>query len=104
MLDAIAVVHVNVDVENARVMEEQLKYCKNDIINIAKPRSFRLLGMMQAAGPVDGDIRLVVRELAGCVKRASCVKRAVIVKAIKYRAIVTSIVSICLAFGIPCVV
>ncbi len=60
--------------------------------------------MVQPSRPVDGDVRLMVCELAGCVKRGSGIKRAVVVEAVEDRAVVTGIVSICLAVGIPRVV
>ena len=60
--------------------------------------------MVQPSRPVDGDIRLMVGELAGCVKGGSCIQRAVVVEAVEDRAVVASIVSICLAVGIPRVV
>lgn len=40
-------VHINVDVEDSRMMKEQLKDSKNDVIDIAKSRSFSFFGMVQ---------------------------------------------------------
>ncbi len=104
MFDAVTVVDVDVNVKDSRMMKEQLKNSEYNVVDVAESRSFSLFGMMQPSRPVDSDVRLMVCELAGCVKRSSGIKRAVVVEAVEDGAVVTSIVSICLAVGIPCVV
>lgn len=47
MFDAIAVVDIDVNVEDSRVMKEQLEDGKDDIVNIAKSRSFSLFSMVK---------------------------------------------------------
>lgn len=42
---------------------EKLDDTQNNVVDITKPRSFRLLGMVQSAGPIDGDISVSTVEL-----------------------------------------
>lgn len=56
LLDAVAVVAVNVDVEHARVGAQKLENTEDDIINVAEPGGFALFGVVQPASPVDGDV------------------------------------------------
>ena len=44
---------------------EELKNAKHDIIDVAKPRSLRLLGMVEPTGPVESDIGIATVELDG---------------------------------------
>ena len=44
---------------------EELKNPKHDIINIAKPRSLRLLSMVQTPSPIDRNIRIPPIKLSG---------------------------------------
>lgn len=56
---------VNVDVQNAIVAFEQLEDAEDDIVYVAEARRLALLGVVQPARPVDGDIRLLAVELRG---------------------------------------
>ena len=49
LLDAIAVVDVDVEVEHARVHLEQLEDAEDDIVDIAEPAGLYLLGVMEAS-------------------------------------------------------
>lgn len=60
LLDAVAVVDVDVDVEDARVVAEELQDGEDDVVDVAEAGCFGLFGVVQAAGPVDRDARLVV--------------------------------------------
>jgi len=55
-LDAIAVMDVDVDVQHARMVFEHLQYSKHSVINVAKSICLAPLGMMKAAGPIDGSV------------------------------------------------
>jgi len=68
LLDTIAVVNINIDVEYARVVKQELEYSDNNVIDVAKARCFGLLGVMKTPGPVDCNIGLVVGELSSSVK------------------------------------
>jgi hypothetical protein len=57
------VMDVDVDVDHAWVVLEQLQNSEDDIVAIAETRSFWLLGVVQPSGPVDRDVSLVVVQL-----------------------------------------
>ena len=38
---------ININVEDSRMMKEQLKNSEDNVIDIAKPRSFSLFGMVK---------------------------------------------------------
>ena len=77
LFNAIAMVNVDVDVENSRVVEEQLEDCENDIVDVAKPRSFRFLRVVEATRPVYGYLRLTRCKFPGSVKGGAGVEAAV---------------------------
>ncbi len=60
LLDAVAVVDVDVDVEDAGVVEEELEDGEDDVVDVAEARGFGFFGVVQTAGPVDGGVGLVV--------------------------------------------
>jgi hypothetical protein len=82
-LDSIAMVHIDIDVEYARMypiavtfctpdirrhgnLPEKLQDTQYDIVDIAESTRFRLLGVMQSSRPVDGDVGLAsVQPLSG---------------------------------------
>ena len=64
-LDAVAVVDVNVDVEHALVVFEELERCEYDVVDVAEAGCLALFGVMEAAGPVDADVGLAVVQLGG---------------------------------------
>jgi hypothetical protein len=69
LLDAVAVVDVNVDVQHARVALQQLEDRKHNVVGVAEPARLALLRVVQAAGPVDRNVRLAAVELRGASKR-----------------------------------
>lgn len=91
LLDAVAVVHIYVDIHDARVQAEELEDAQDDVVNVAEAAGFGFFGVVEAAGPVDGDFGLVVAELARGIKRAACVVRAVVVEAVEDWAVVAKI-------------
>ena len=60
LLDTVAVVDVDVDVEDPGVVAEELEDAEHDVVDVAEAGCFGFLGVVQAAGPVDGDLGLVV--------------------------------------------
>lgn len=68
LLDTVAVVDVDVDIEDAGVVEEELQGGEDDVVDVAEAAGFGFLGVVQAAGPVDGDFRLVGGEFTGSVE------------------------------------
>jgi len=59
-LDTISMVDVNIDVQNTLVLLEQFQNGQNAIIDVAKPTSFCLFGMMQPSCPINDGIGLVI--------------------------------------------
>mmetsp|Transcript_9054 Transcript_9054/g.30018 ORF Transcript_9054/g.30018 Transcript_9054/m.30018 type:complete len:336 (+) Transcript_9054:57-1064(+) len=57
LLDAVAVVDVNVHVQHARVYLEQLQDGQHDVVDVAEARRLALLGVVQPARPVQHDVR-----------------------------------------------
>lgn len=56
LLDAVAVVHVDVHVQHALVVLQQLQDPEHDVVHVAEARRFGLLGVVEAAAPVDADL------------------------------------------------
>jgi len=42
---------------------EQLEDGQHDVVDVAEPRGLGLLGVVESAGPVDGDVRLLLVQL-----------------------------------------
>ncbi|RUS29160.1 hypothetical protein BC938DRAFT_480982 [Jimgerdemannia flammicorona] len=70
---------------------QQLQNCQHNIIHIAKSGCLGLLGVMQAAGPVDGDVCLATVDLVGGTDGATGGNRAELKKTFKYRAVLAHI-------------
>lgn len=87
LLHAVTVVHVNVNVQHARVVLEQLQNAQHDVVHVAEARPLRLLGMVQSARPVDGNIALSVVESTHSVQRAARVNLAEVEDAIEHGAV-----------------
>ena len=56
LFDTIAVMAVNIDVEDSLVCLEQLKDAKDAVIDIAEAASFKLLGMVKSTRPIDSNV------------------------------------------------
>ncbi|CAD6888718.1 unnamed protein product, partial [Tilletia caries] len=56
LLDPVAVVDVDVYVEDAGVDAEELEDAEDDVIDVAETRGLALLGVMESAGPIDADV------------------------------------------------
>ena len=76
-------VDVDVDIEHAGMMEEQLQDGEHDVVDVAEPRGLGLLGVVQPAGPVDGDLRLVRGEFARGVEGGAGVEGGVLVESVE---------------------
>ena len=70
-LNAITMMHINVDVEDAVVVLEQLKYGDNDVVHKAEAASLFFFGVMQAACPVDAHVGHAVIQHDRSIKTAS---------------------------------
>ena len=97
LLDTIAVVNVDVDVENALMVLEQLEDCEDAVVNVAKSARFRLFGVVESSRPVDDNIALVAIESLCAPYRARRVDLAKLKEAIKYRAVLSDVEALKLA-------
>ena len=64
---------------------EQLQDGHHDVIDVAEAGRLELLGVVQPAGPVDGDVARVVVQLGGAVQRGARVHRTEVVQAVEHR-------------------
>lgn len=67
LFDTVAVMDVDIDVENPRMVAEELEDGKNDVINVTEATCFCLFGVMKSSRPIDRDVALLGYQLAGCV-------------------------------------
>jgi len=65
LLDAVPVVHVNVNVEDAGVLLQKLQDGEDNVVDETKARGLASLCVMEAAGPVDGALCLPAVEFDG---------------------------------------
>ena len=56
LFDAVSVMAVDVDVEDAGVGAQELEDAEDDVVDVAEPGGFALFGVVQAAGPVYGYV------------------------------------------------
>ena len=87
LLDAVAVVDVDVDVQDARVVPQELEDGEDDVVDVAEARRLALLGVVEAAGPVDGDVGLGVDQTAGGAEGAASRDGAELEQALEGRAV-----------------
>lgn len=69
--NAISVVDIDVDVQYSRKDFQQFQDADNDVIDIAKPISLSFLRVMEAATPVNCDVRGVVYYQMSCINRTT---------------------------------
>lgn len=91
LLDAVAVVHVDVDVQHAGMVLEQLQYGDDDVVDVTEARGLELLGVVQAAGPVDGDVATVLVQLHRAVQRRARVHGAKVVQPLEHRTVLAHV-------------
>ena len=58
-------VDVDIDVEHPLVILEQLEDGQHDVVDVAEAAGLALLGVVEASGPVDCDVRRLLVELHG---------------------------------------
>ena len=69
------------------MMFEQLENCQNNVIDVAEPTRFGLLGMVKASRPVDCNVCLFVVQFQHTPNRATRGELAVLPEPIKHRAV-----------------
>lgn len=90
LLNSIAVMAVNVYVQDALVCLKELKDAQDTVIDVAEAASLELLGVMEATGPINCDIRLISCKFCASKESSCCVTLAVLVHIVKYGAIAIS--------------
>jgi hypothetical protein len=60
LLNPIPMMHINININNSRINQQQLKYSQHNVINIAKATSLALLSMMQSTTKVNGNVGLAI--------------------------------------------
>jgi hypothetical protein len=70
---------------------EKLQDSEHDVVDIAEPGRLALLGMVQASGPVDGNVAVAVVELDGAPDGAPGVGLAEIVEPVEHGAILAHV-------------
>mmetsp|Transcript_5354 Transcript_5354/g.15736 ORF Transcript_5354/g.15736 Transcript_5354/m.15736 type:complete len:478 (+) Transcript_5354:47-1480(+) len=87
LLHAISVVDVNVDVEDSRMVLEELQARDDNVVDVAEPTRFALLGMVQTPAPIDGNVASPGIQLARAVNGCPRVHAAKLVQAVEDRAV-----------------
>lgn len=91
LFDAVAMVDVDVYVEDSRVVEEKLEDGEDDVVDIAESAGFSLFSVVQTAGPINGDVGLFAGEFAGCVEGGAGVEGAIFEEAVEDGAIIAHV-------------
>ena len=91
LLDAVAVVDVDVDVEDALVLLEELEDGQDAVVDVAKAGGLGLLGVMESTGPVDDDVGAVLVETAGAADGAGGVQLAELEESVEDRTILADV-------------
>lgn len=67
---------------------EELEDGEDDVVDIAKSRSFAALRVVEPAGPIDGDVGAAAVEFPGGANRSASVGLAVVEEAVEYGAVI----------------
>lgn len=74
---------IHIDIKDSRIGFKELEDGEDNVVYVAEPRGLRLLGMMHAARPVEGDLSLPSSEGRSSVDRSARVGLAVLEHAIE---------------------
>mmetsp|Transcript_21840 Transcript_21840/g.55418 ORF Transcript_21840/g.55418 Transcript_21840/m.55418 type:complete len:490 (-) Transcript_21840:14-1483(-) len=91
LLDTVAVVDVDVDVQHALVVLEQLQDRQHDVVHVAEARRLTLLRVVQPPRPVDRNVGLLPVQLDRAADRAACRDLEELVHAVEDRAVLAHI-------------
>ena len=91
LLHAVAVVDVNVNVQHARVHLEQLQDAQHAVVDVAKARRLGLFRVVQAAAPVDDNVRLLGVQPLRAAQRARRRQLAKLKQPVKHRAVLAHV-------------
>lgn len=82
---------IDIDIQHAFIVLKELDDRENAVINIAEPRGFLLLGVMQPTGPVDTNICASLGNEGGAPYASTRIYLAVLIHAIKHRTVLAKI-------------
>lgn len=91
LLDAVAVVHVDVDVQHPGVVLQQLQNGDHDVVDVTEAGRLKLLGVMEPAGPVNGDVAAILVQLHRTVQRRASIHGTEVVEALKHRTVLAHV-------------
>mmetsp|Transcript_15020 Transcript_15020/g.42583 ORF Transcript_15020/g.42583 Transcript_15020/m.42583 type:complete len:265 (+) Transcript_15020:491-1285(+) len=97
LFDAVAVVDIYVNVQHALVVFEELENGQHAVVDVAKPAGLRLLGVVQAAGPVDDDVRGAGVEALRAAYTAARVNLYIVEQIVEHRAVLAHVEALQLA-------
>ena len=87
LLNTIAMMTIDVDIEYALVCLEELKNTKDAIIDVAKATRFKLLCVVKSSSPIHSDVRLALCEFSTSKECPSCVSLAILIHVVKHWAV-----------------
>lgn len=56
LLDSISVMNIDINIKHARVRAQELEDAEYDVVDVTETGGFAFLGVVQAPGPVYGDV------------------------------------------------
>lgn len=74
------------------MVTKELEDSEDDIVDVAEPRSLRLLGVVESARPVDSDVRLIIDEFSRTVETGASVEGAEIVHSVEDGTVIANVV------------
>lgn len=87
LFDSVAVMHIDIQVQNPRVCFEQLENAEDDVIDVAETTRLRFLAVVVPSRPVYGDIALSSNNQVCRIDAAPRCQLAEIIQSLKSRAI-----------------
>ena len=91
LLDAVAVMNVDVDVEHALVVLQQLEDGEHDVVGVAEAARLALLGVVEAARPIDRYVGVPFVELHRAADRPAGRGLAELVEAVEDGAVLAHV-------------
>lgn len=91
LLNSITMVNINVNIQNSPVNFEKLEDTKNNVVDVTESRGFGLLGVVEAAGPIDGDVSVTAVEFDGGADGPSSGSLAEVEEAVEDRAVLADV-------------
>ena len=91
LLDAITVMDVYVDVNDALMIFKKFENGDDDVVDVAETRRLGLFGVMKSSGPVDGDVGLLFVQFHSPGDGTTRRNLAELIQSIEYRTILSHV-------------